>query len=59
MLAKILLKSLVTEYVTEVHEVCTSVMAFYHIYICMVGVAYLLWVFSMANLKQKDNLKLC
>ena len=27
--------------------------------VSMVGVAYFLWVFSMANLKLKDNLKSC
>ena len=41
---------------TEVHEVCTFVTAFYQ---SMVGVAYFLWVFSVANLKLQDNLKFC
>ena len=40
---------------TEVHKVCTTVTAFYHIY---GRCGLFLWVFSMANLKLKDNLKL-
>ena len=41
---------------TEAHKVYTFVTAFYQ---SMVGVAYFLCVFSVANLKLQDNLKFC